>query len=473
MRAMEIKLGVPGVGRSARQLDSIADSLKAVADQQRRLNAAISAAPKMRQIGGGGAPRTAGGPGGGYLSGPNQKLAKIRQQMQDAQSKGLQDVVEDLKILEFRAQRSLTLGQRRLGQGQAAIGAPGLLDLFQQMNGFLAAGRGIGGIAGGAGGAAGGMRAIAALPALLAALPGPLKLLAPALIAAGAGAVAASMLASRAAASMGPYRAAGVASGGSPGDIARLAAAGIAPGQIPGAAAGLRNRLASDPLAQMAAGGIGISAQLPRGFGSTNDAKLYMDTLAGLRRITDSQEQLRKAILLGVESELDMIKVSDRTWRLMMRDTAIREVIQMRGAEQARELTAQQRRLEMAFGNLSDEVGTKFIPGMSALTDLAARIVNFGAMLAMINPTLGSIQNLGESLQGLLRLIDGGEGKLPDALRANTAAMMDLNTYLQRTYGGGPRARGSIPGGLGGEMLRRSIEAGTLGYVPTLGAFAS
>lgn len=144
MRSYVIDFRSRGVGAVAADFERIAGSAEKGAAAAARMNAETE--KLQRGAGGAAAAGTAGQPwrsaGAGasarYLTGPNQRLEQIRAQMDRAREEGAaQSVQEDLKILEFRAERSRILGERRLQQGDKALQQPGLLDLFGEMNGLL------------------------------------------------------------------------------------------------------------------------------------------------------------------------------------------------------------------------------------------------------------------------------------------------------------------------------------------------
>src|SRR4051794_16946816 len=56
-----------------------------------------------------------------FLQGPNQRLAKIAEQLTAAEAQGNDAALADLKILQFRAERSKRIGEKRLAQGQEAL----------------------------------------------------------------------------------------------------------------------------------------------------------------------------------------------------------------------------------------------------------------------------------------------------------------------------------------------------------------
>jgi len=64
----------------------------------------------------------------------------------------------------------------------------------------------------------------------------------------------------------------------------------------------LRQRLGSDPMAMMAGNRLGLGFTPGRPWGPTNEARILSRALEGLRQITDAEEQLRLARMLGIAS---------------------------------------------------------------------------------------------------------------------------------------------------------------------------
>ncbi len=282
-------------------------------------------------------------------------------------------------------------------------------------------------------------------------LPGPAGLIAKNL---SLGAIAAQAFAREVSASAASMRVSGRAeteSGGSQGDIARLRAFGVAPGRAAGASASLRANLSTDPMAMFAAAQLGIGPQARRPFGSQNEAALLVRTLGALRKVTDAEEQLRLARILGVDSMLDELKVSDRVFNARMMDARITEQIYSpEKVQAARDLGAAEDRFAQGWDNLRTVMeAPAWRLGAEALNLAAdgmqrlAQFENLGQFAAKFSPA-GTPFALGDAFSKALadinNLLHGGS----DAAEKHTAAM-NRHADALMNYGGGERSESAVP----------------------------
>jgi hypothetical protein len=440
-----------------------------------------------------------------YLTGPNQRLEKIREQMQRAEKEGNASALADLKILEFRASRSKELGERRLGQGQAAITSPGLLDLFQELNTLMKAGHGAGGVAalsqvapmlGGAGGMAAGGGALAVLGPVGALLSVGL---------AGAGMAAKSFADSLATANrvLNEVGDAARTSGASLGQVGSLSALGVPTGDIASRAAGFREHISSDPLARRTAQAAGLNVR-PRDFGGpTNEAGELLKAYEQLRKMGEGEKQLRQARIWGLESDLKFInvsedvarqqemlalslgKVADKDYTRAANDLAASADIYAKSLELLKTSLAKPfipgaiRGLQGAsFGANVMARGAERVPGLghAALAGLAASVFGPAALLGVFgggNAVQFGGEKVGKWLAGLPGMEDridditGGKKQDP-AEDEHTRAMREHAQALREgTFGGGgPRARGALPANLKWDYADKALNGERLKVGP-------
>jgi hypothetical protein len=469
--------------------------------------AAFDKVSKSQSAAGGGGGSSTGGAGGSsrssssstatrFLSGPNQRLAQIAEQMKAAQAEGNDAALADLKILQFRAERSKRIGEKRLAQGQEALDQPGLLDLFGDLNRIM---RGlssgnlhqtvrslangidligdVGGmnisqklataVAGGAnGGAVGGLQKLNGAAAALTP-----ELLGVAAVAGGA-VVGLSLLTNAvfsAAHRLAQVGAGMSASGGRSGDIFGLGAFGIGPGQAAGAGAGLRGRLAGDPMAQIAGAQLGIGPiGLPQAFGTQNNARTLRDALTALRDVTNAEEQLRLARMLGLESMVDELRVSDKVFAQRMRQSEIEENLFGEGTpfiQGSRDLQAELDITGKTFEDLKNAFATPFIQDAAdQLRGFNAIMMSFGVtfqglgaflenVTVKFDPFLGQLYWLGKLLDQF-----GGKSDKQTAEEEHTKAMRDHTAAIAKaSFGGGRRSAHALPVDDHGEMGRQAL----------------
>lgn len=464
-RSMEITVKTPGVPQGAKGLREFAAAAEEAAKAEEHLARAAEKATKAAAGPAAGGPGSSGGGLGGrkgkqdsYLQGPNQRLLKIQEQMARAAQEGNQAALEDLKILEFRARRSKELGERRLAQGDAALKGPGLLDLFQDLNGLLKSmGKGdLGGIfrgganllgeqlggggknieqkllggllgAGGAGGGAGGAaEATAGLAeaatgattavASLEAAAGPAGWALIALEAAGVLLMAEFALVATGlkafydgvtstARTLHELNAAARVAGGSPHEVAALSALGLSPGGAASLGAQLRQAVTvgGDPAAMLAAARLGLGPQMPQAFGgSQNNADLMLRFLERLDRVA-GPEQTRLARALRMEDVLPMMDVSP--FVKQGRRAAVETGDAIRGNAgplDANDLTASVALASAALGHLGDALSSSAMrPIAEGISMFAAETEHLARAIAA-HPEIG--QFLGNSIEGVFKL---------------------------------------------------------------------
>jgi len=589
----QIELGVNGLQQTITSLSAVADAYREIAAAQQQLGAGGAAAAVGA---GGGRGRTksassaAGASGGGaaaatatkYMMGPNQKLEKIREQMEMAKKEGATSAQADLEILEFRAKRSKELGERRLAQGEEAIKAPGLLDLFTDLNGGigglvkaigsgnpgvvvkeLAKGiqllqeadggmdiaskmqRGIGGASfgysgraaapgaparptaatvgsaaasaarstttttaatsgsstqavatGAAAGAAtsttagagvaaaraGAMGARAVGGMILKALMGPVGIM----LLVVTTIVGALKLASKAADSfqrnifesarkISTLGDAARLSGGTSQEIGRLTAYGVSPSEIPGMAQGLREKLSSDPHAMMMAHRAGISPQLSRLHGSQNEAKTLLEAADGLAKISNAEERLRVARVLGIEPMLKIAELSQETRNRLKADgDALGKINGGDAVKTADEFNTALGRVSANWSTFTTSLGKPFIGmatgALNTLADALRGMSDWGSQAA------GAVKQVGGAMADMFPVLKGlyDLGKQLGIFKANQTAqnntqqqlvntMSQLNRTMQQgLHGGGERAQRAIGSNMKGYFFARALESGAL-----------
>lgn len=258
---------------------------------------------------------------------------------------------------------------------------------------------------------------------------------------------------------------------GALGGLARLS--GLDPGQAGGAARGLRERLASSPLAQGTFG----TGVLPSGTGQlVNEAKLYRKVAEQIIFARSDEEARIKAQIAGMEELLPLrdaepglirkvIAEGERLGRLV--DDQLRRE---RGNHEALKKLRQE-----AFDGLSIAIERRLLPAMSGFEEGIASVakaaegvvnspggiakqIGAGLKKAMTDPaSLGPIH---PSIAGVTPK-KGAAGQTPTD--KNTSAMQDLTVELvalrkEFLNDRGGRAAGAVPRRLRGKALDRYLE---------------
>lgn len=491
--AIELQLSAGPLQPTVRALATIARQYDRIARSQERLAragtpalaAGAATAPAPMGAAAARGPRTPRAQR--FLSGPNQRLRQLAEQEQRAQQirdpEERASVMRDLQILRFRAERSRVLGERRLAQGDEALRAPGLLDLFQTLNRRMGLGGGtaraaLPAMAGGANGAAaaGGAAAVGGGAVAAAASAAIVPLVAVVgLAAAGFATLLRNTL--QAAEALMQLRGAAIESGGTPEQIARLRALGISPDQIAGMAGGLRQRMATDAFAMQAGANLGIQFPMQRPFGVVDEAQILQQAFEGLRKITDQEEQLRQARMLGLDKEVQLLRVSDQAWERMRRaGDLLGEVASEDQIFKAAELTAAQRELGTSWEALKIAFMEPFLEPLTIAARELAEVLQWAARNAN---ALSLVLFPGPRLIGELLKRHGGDDEDGEvsAIDRNTRALERNTDAIMRPglHGGGQRARTALPRFLrpgedaAGFALEERAEANAL----RMGAFGS
>lgn len=441
-----------------------------------------------------------------FLQGPNQLLEKIERQM--VLAKALKDpaAIADLEMRRARAQRAKVAGERLLEAGEEGIHAPGLLtqvhrihemlydlkrgdltmagfrggqvlNTFKQFSGGLNIQQkvGLGASPAGTkvigGGPAGGGGAGANLGAALLEF-------APAI---GAGIAAAlsggALFAMARAAGPGAERSAvfsqvQAVTGGTPGEVARASMFGVEPT----AANEFRNRITSDPMARIAASRVGISPQLPEPFGPTDNAKIFLEALDGLRKIVPFEERLRTARMLGLQAALESTKISNSLWAKMMETGDRAAQIGELTEGPSRELNAAKKRRKKESETFFEAIGLPFMGSEEKWEEAQGDMFGWlndriaaahGKKVKNRVPILDDVNEFGEWLskwqgpkfgpkgfdmnlpayQG-----DGGAAAGQSDAEKQTRLLEQIAALLEQGLGGGERARGAVSPAMMGEF---------------------
>lgn len=242
-------------------------------------------------------------------------------------------------------------------------------------------------------------------------------------------------------------------SGGTTEQIASLRSFGLSGDQINSLSGSFRNRLATDPLAMAAAGQLGINPQLARPYGPQNEAQFLVKAIEGLRGIQNEEERLRIARMTGLESLLDLAKVSGHVFQAMKRDAQIAAtVFDERTVQHARDFSAEIGRVNTSLENVKVAWADTISPQASQVADFTTNLLN-NIALDMKKPGAWTFPNTISMLPGF----GGMHDKLPplspeeEARKANTAAVQDLSRIMGKLAGAsGPRGEMGVPAGLRG-----------------------
>lgn len=415
---MRIQIDVTGAAAGIQDLQGLSSALRDAARARDQLN------------GGGGGGGGGSGGGGGRRGGGGSKGPSQAQQLREEAS------LLRAQASMLRAQNSMA-GARRARDRKDPNFSSRLMDLI----GTTRIGNGgvaplvnrIGALVGG--GAAGGPAGMA-ITAAVAAAVGALTLFARAT--------------RDTAANIAAFRSGVIQSGGTGREVAGLGSFGVRPADVAGIAAQLRERISfgsADPFALQAAQRLGVGGQLPREIGPQNEARMLYQVLDSLRKVKNAEEQLRLARILGLDSMLDELRVSDRVYEGRKRDALLRGRINTPQAQQdAADFNAQAGRLGGALEMQRDRL---FAPAMR----FWAQVIGEYAEL------LADPLRYPGNLPGRLKEKEKQKSE-PSSLDANTKAVMD-NTYaigrLGEVIGGGPRGQGAIPPALKGPALSRAL----------------
>jgi len=212
---------------------------------------------------------------------------------------------------------------------------------------------------------------------------------------------------------------------------------GMSTGQTGGLAASIRDAIAAGGFARSAASQLGVGNVLARGMGGPSDLAVFNIVAEGIRNATSAAEAYNLAMKLQAPELLRLRLLGDGQIR---RIRALNEEIariygpeaQMRLARFQTEVSVLWVRLGLQLFRVFDAALKPFFGGKTDLRDAAAK--------------------LQESLDGVNR-----------AVQANTVAI----GQFRQVFGGGSNARGAVPAGLRGELLRKQMQA----HAISLGAF--
>jgi len=264
------------------------------------------------------------------------------------------------------------------------------------------------------------------------------------------------------------YGRAATISGAGPGQLARLGALGLAPTEAASAANSLRGALASNPMAQFARSQLGLGFVGPQQLGSQDNAKVLADTLEALRRVTNAEEQLRLARMLGLEGMLDELRVSERVYRERQADAARRAANfgDPQTIQQGRDFNAEVKRTGELWNELGATFGKETLPAAMTvvsginqmLQDMLPTVKQLGQFTNQtFNDLIDFIAQTGAIQAGMApvdayNLVKGArqaQNALNNATNAaqnaNTNALKNLTQAINGMNGGGARARGALP----------------------------
>lgn len=272
-------------------------------------------------------------------------------------------------------------------------------------------------------------------------------------------------------------------SGGTAAQVTTLAAIGIDPNAVASKAMALRQRLASDPYAISAGRSIGLGAQVPMPFGSQNVAATYLQALEGLRKMGEGEEQLRRARMLGLEADLQLVNVSNRVWESMRGLAgAEKDLYDPEFLRNARDFAATQGQVSSAWHDLGASMAKPLAPGVTE------SLQNLEGMLVGASQAIGTLTSpitwwneqaakfdreaeqfgLGKAWGNFLKRAMGvpvDEDNRNSVQSDHADAMREHTRFLKEgIYGGGSRTAGAIPSALRGQALREAVDGQNLTF---------
>lgn len=251
-------------------------------------------------------------------------------------------------------------------------------------------------------------------------------------------------------------------------ETVRLSAFGLDPSRIASGSAGLRQRISldgGDPFAQSAAMRLGISLPLGTNFGPQNNARFYEQALQALHDLGEGEEQLRLARQLGLDAELDLVNVSERTWQQLKREAAERErIFSPAVIQQGREYEAQIRRVTEAWENAKGRMWAAVAPLATKAAENTADFVEDTSKNPWnILPIFAIPKAFQDARDEVFGKKDEPKQAQADAKAQaqedNTRALMDLSRVMRQMVGGGPRAGAGWPAGLRGSAPMQEAAA--------------
>lgn len=231
--------------------------------------------------------------------------------------------------------------------------------------------------------------------------------------------------------------------GGTAGDVAGMARFGFRGAAGAAAAGAFRERISTDPMAQMFAARLGIRA-LPRPFGQVNEAATLNKAAEALAKMTDAEERLRTARELGLESALKYIDISPQLRHAIDQQAAFEENM-LGGAKAANELAVSTELLQNSWQDLMAVIATP------VFKDLAYGFEKFAALFH------------GDFAEAFSDDTQANTQAIEDNTQAHKDTQQALKFFLPPgQYGGGPLSNGAMPAGWSGDFLARQMETGAL-----------
>lgn len=422
-------------------------------------------------------------------AGPAARLQAAQQQLQQAQAGNDPNALFDAQFRVARAQQAYARAQNVVnpqppsfwqrfmefaGTSRFNLGRVGGVEISPLVNrlGQLVAPRAAaGGLAGGAAGAvAGGLAGGAAGAGVGLALVGSFVL-------ATAAVKTLADITTAAAERLQDLARVSTETGGTMREVAQLQALGVGGAQGAQLANSLRERLASDPRALLGSAQLGMAPSPNILTGSQDNARVLRDHLLALRQVRNAEEQLRLARMLGLESALDLLRVSDRAFAAQLRDADTQaRIADPQATQQARDFGAEISRIGQTAQMVGNALGKPFLEAGTVIAGfiadnllvLAENLNTFAPVFKFVIDTLMLPLRMVADLTRFLTAGDHNQD-LRDAQDANTKALQ-ANTAAIREgqFGPGSRGRNAVPGELRGQMLQHAIAGNTM----RLGAFA-
>jgi hypothetical protein len=407
-----------------------------------------------------------------YAKGPFSRLAGLQAQMSRATAAGDVTAQKDLSYLLARTQKQIDAAKpKSFGSRLASVVSTSRLNF---------------------GGGGGGISPLAGKLAGLVAEGGeggPVALgvtaLAGAAVAAAGGLVALSQKAAEAANEFSRMR---FATGSGAGTAAALSVLGGAGGfDAASLASSFNSRISSDPTAMAFAARFGIR-NIGGAYGNQDWGKQLLTAVQGLRNISDFTERVRTARALGLEGALPLTQLSNRQFGRLGQDAGLKASIMTPKFQQdAADFASSIARITDAVGNFVAALGKPVLHDLSDFFNGVADTINYLAQAINRNQNIiAFFKDLAEAFafQAIGNPV-GAAGKMKDAfgdlsaqnqaldnntgaLDRNTSAINGMSGMIPGYYGlNGERGSRAIPDNIGGEYLRRGMEAG--GFA--LGAF--
>jgi hypothetical protein len=403
------------------------------------LDAAVRRMRELEQAAGGVARNVNAAGGGGAGAGPAARAAAAERGFMRAYAGNDPAAMFDAEVRVLRSRQSLERAQRLLNPERSSIG--------QRLAQAISTSRfGAGGV----------MPLVGRTAAIIGgeAAAGPIGL-------AVAGATLAintfSSVIHDATQTVGEFRRAATVTGGTAAQTASIAAMGVAPGQQGAVAAGLRQQLSTNPMAIMLAQRIGLGFQLPRPFGTANEAQLLQTFQKGIRGLVDlgkAEEALRIAREFGLESLIDEAKVTRRIRDQRDTEAQVTGRLIEENAQRFRDFDAQSSRFGEALDRLKIQIGGELVP---AAGEAKGALATFLDWLRRFREWQTDPEEIFTGQTGRGAPAQTPEGRAAAAQKANTDAVNE-NTTALKNVSTGPRASGTFPAELRGRGVAELLE---------------